>query len=643
MDMSAFVRRFSEEAAERVLDLENGVARLETNPGDRDLVNHLMRQAHTVKGGARMLRLKRIQDLSHAMEDALSAVGQGKRVVTPLLIDALMASGRGLRALLGALVPEEKEPERDAGVDVAALSLFVREETPPAGWGAAPRPPAPRPASPSPPAPPPPGPPAAGEGGGAPGGGPAPAPPAEGPADTATTELESALRKVRSGHSVRVAVSRLDDLGNLTVEMTVERSRAKNRHGRLQAFGFALARARVSSGGVRRRGPLDAAFGELERYHRRMVEESEDEISRRNALDTELRDHVQSLRLTPLKVVFDPFPASVREIARGLGKEVDLVIVGAETELDRRIVDELGEPLVHLVRNSLDHGIEAAEEREAAGKPRRGRLEIRAWSAEGAIFVEVSDDGKGIDPARLRRAAVARGLLTREEADRLADQQAVDLIFLPGFSTREEVGELSGRGVGMDAVRVSIGRLGGGVTVSSVPGRGTRTLCRLPLTLALLRVLLFRVGEEVLAIPLTAAEWCGSFATVGSLTYEEEEGRALPVVSAAEVLGFADMVPEEGKPPAFLIVRSAGSRALFVVDEVLEEAEVALKEAPGFLRSSRLVAGVTLLGTGDPAVVVEPSELLARALTRRARPLGEAGGTPGNGAGGAGSAPLQPM
>ncbi|NUN52206.1 MAG: Hpt domain-containing protein, partial [Planctomycetaceae bacterium] len=140
MDMSAFVRRFSEEAAERVLDLENGVARLETNPGDRDLVNHLMRQAHTVKGGARMLRLKRIQDLSHAMEDALSAVGQGKRVVTPLLIDALMASGRGLRALLGALVPEEKEPERDAGVDVAALSLFVREETPPAGWGAAPRP-----------------------------------------------------------------------------------------------------------------------------------------------------------------------------------------------------------------------------------------------------------------------------------------------------------------------------------------------------------------------------------------------------------------------------------------------------------------------------------------------------------------------
>jgi two-component system chemotaxis sensor kinase CheA len=627
MDMSAFVRRFSDEAAERVMDLENEIARLETNPGDKDLINHLMRQAHTVKGGARMLRLKRIQDLAHAMEDAMSAVGQGKRIVTPVLIDALMASGRGLRKLLAALDPDDTEPEKDAGVDVEALSAFVRDETPPPGWGV--------PREGAPPAGGPEGAPSPGVGAGDGGEVPTPTSPVTEAADTATTELESALRKVKAGHSVRVAVSRLNDLGNITVEMTVERAKAKNRHRRLQTFGFSLSRARASTGGLLRdRGPLDSAFGELDRLHRRMVEESEDELSRRTALDQELRDHVQSLRLTPLKVVFDPFPASVREIARGLGKEVDLVIKGAETELDRRIVDELGEPLVHLVRNALDHGIEGAADRERAGKPRRGRLEIRAWSAEGAIFVEVADDGKGIDPDYLRNAAVARGVLSREDADRMTEEQAVDLIFLPGFSTRDAVGELSGRGVGMDSVRVAIGRLGGIVSVSSEKGKGTRSICRLPLTLALLRVLLFRVGGEVLAVPLNAAQWCGSFATVGSLTYEEEEGQPLPVVSAAEILGFTDAATlADDTPPAFLIIASAGSRALFVVDEVLEEAEVALKEAPAFLRRSRLVAGVTLLGTGSPAVVVEPSELLARAMTRRARPVEEEEKAPAAGGG----------
>ncbi len=321
--------------------------------------------------------------------------------------------------------------------------------------------------------------------------------------------------------------------------------------------------------------------------------------------------------------MLDAFPASVREIARGLGKEVDLIVEGAETELDRRIVDEVGEPLVHLVRNALDHGIELPAEREAAGKPRRGKLAIKAWAAEGSIFVEVGDDGKGIDPARLRAAAVSRGVLTKEDAARMSDEQAVELIFLPGFSTRESVSEISGRGVGMDSVRVSVGRLGGTVAIRSLPGKGTRAVCRLPLTLALLRVLLFRVGTQTLAVPLGAAEWVGSFATAGTLSYEEEEKEPLPVVSTAEVLGFVDLdAAKEGEPPSFLIVRSAGSRAIFVVDEVLEEAEVALKEAPSYIRGNRLVAGVTLLGTGDPAVVIEPSELMARALTRRAQPVG---------------------
>jgi two-component system chemotaxis sensor kinase CheA len=613
--MGSFVRRFAEESAERLQDIENGLSRLESRPRDKALVDQLMRQAHTVKGGARMLRLKLFQDIAHAMEDVLSEVGLGRRTVTPLLIDALLAACRGLRALLGALQPDAKEPQGETDVDVPALCAFVREGTPPPGWGGKPREEG-----------------VAVDGGAAAAAGPEgkqPDAPEERKAfDTATTELESALQKVKAGHHVRVAVTRLNALGNLTVEMTVERARAKNRHRALEGFGFAIARARASTGGrVRVQDPLETAFRDLEGTHRRLVDESEDELARRSALDEELRDHVQALRLTPLKVVFDAFPASVREIARGLGKEVDLVIEGAETELDRRIVDEVGEPLVHLVRNALDHGIETPKDRTKAGKPPRGKLGIRAWAAEGAIFVEVEDDGRGIDPDRLRSVAVSRGMLTKEEAARLTDNQAVELIFLPGFSTRDTVSELSGRGVGMDSVRVSVGRLGGGVSIRSTPGHGTRAVCRLPLTLALVRVLLFRVGTEILAVELRAAIWAGSFATAGTLDYDEDEdGQPIPVVSMAEVLGFIDLEPRaEESPPSFLILRSAAGRAIFVVDEVIEDAEVALKEAPGYLKGSRLVAGVTLLGTGDPAIVIEPSELLARALTRRAQPVPESG------------------
>jgi chemotaxis protein histidine kinase CheA len=573
-------------------------------------VDQIMRQAHTVKGGARMLRLHRIQDIAHAMEDAMSEVGLGKRPVTPILVDALLASARGMKALLASLDPSAKDPEGAPEVDVKALAAFVRDGTTPPGWTGSPPPP---PGAEAPPAEPPPA-------------GPEGETAERKLLDTATTELENALQKVKTGHSVRVAVSRLNQLGNLTVEMTVERAKARNQHRRLETFGFAIARARAATGGlVKDRDPLAAAFHELEGIHRRLVDDSEDEQARRAALDEELRSHVQSLRLTPLRVVFDAFPASVREIARGLGKEVDLAIVGADTELDRRIVDEVGEPLVHLVRNSLDHGIETPAEREKAGKPRRGKLGIRAWAAEGAIFVEVEDDGRGIDPDKLRKAAVAKGVMAQEEAARLSDAQAMELIFMPGFSTRESVTELSGRGVGMDSVRVGIGRLGGSVSIQSRPGGGTKAVCRLPLTLALLRVLLFRVGTEVLAVELRAAQWAGSFATAATLNYDEDDsGQPIPVVSMAEVLGYEDLEPHaETEPPSFLILGSAGNRAIFVVDEVIEDAEVALKEAPVYLRSSRLVAGVTLLGTGDPAVVVEPAEMLARAMTRRAMPVPE--------------------
>ncbi|MHC4820737.1 MAG: chemotaxis protein CheA [Planctomycetota bacterium] len=587
MDLTAFVRRYAEESAERLTALDGALASLESNSADMGVIDELMRQAHTLKGGARMLRLEEIQGLAHAFEDAMTEVQAGKRTVTPELMDALFAATRGLRMLVEGL--EETPPYIPDGLDVEAIAKAVQDGTVP-----------PSSALPG-----------------------AVSPPTEEKDgfqthDTVTSETQIlGAGKRKKGHSVRVSVSRLNALGNLTVEMTVEAARARRRHAELEQYGFFVSRARAASGSAEANSDVRHAFQELERLHRRLIESSEDELARRGALDTEVRDHVQALRLTPLKVVFDAFPASVREIARGFKKEVDLEITGGDAELDRRIVDEIGEPLVHLVRNSLDHGIESPEQREAAGKPRRGKLTISAWPAEGSIFIQVEDDGKGIDTDSIRKTAIRRGVLTEAEVERLSDAQVQDLIFMAGFSTKEVVTEISGRGVGMDSVRVALGRLGGTVSIESTLGKGTKIVCRLPLTLALLHVLLFRVAGEILAVPMGATEWVGSFESWGSNQYLGTEDELLPVVSMSSVLDFPDEWGGENQGPSFLVLRSAGARAMFVVDEVLEDTEVALKEPPPHLRHCRAIAGVTLLGSGEAAFVAEPSELLARALSHR--------------------------
>ncbi len=580
VDMGAFLRRFAEESLERLSDLEAGLARLEAAPGDGAAAEEIMRQAHTIKGGARMLRLTEVQDVAHAFEEALSDVVKGRRPADPSSMDAFFAATAGLRTMVERLLGGDPGPPVSAAALCAALTGAV---TPP---------------------------PRAPTGGGADDGDRPGLPPS---AATPAPIMPSAR-----GQSVRVAVTRLDALGTLVVEQSVEDSRARRRHARLERLGLAVSRVKGAVAGTAADPALRAALQDLERGHRRAVEEDEDAAARRAAISDELREHVQALRLTPLSVLLDAFPASVREIARGFGKDVDLVVEGASTEIDRRIVDEIGEPLVHLLRNSLDHGIESPAERAAAGKPHRGTIRITARAAEGSILLDVEDDGRGIDPVRIRETAARRGVMSAEEAARLGDEQALDLVFMPGFSTREKAGEISGRGVGMDSVRVSVSRLGGAVEIRSSPGGGTRVGIRLPLTLALLRVLLFRVGEETLAIPLSALDRVGSFALLHLLPATDDD-EPLPIVSMAEALG----LPADGRgdaPPTYLVLRGAGSRAVFIVDEVIEETEVALKQAPRLLRGSRLVSGVTLLATGLPAVVLEPSELIARALTRRVPP-----------------------
>lgn len=270
--------------------------------------------------------------------------------------------------------------------------------------------------------------------------------------------------------TIRVDINRLDKLMNLVGELVIGRARIERlaQEAGLKAFEEPLAHLGRISG--------------------------------------EIQELVTKLRMVPISYVFDRFPRLVRDLCKSLGKEVRLEVEGKETELDRTVVDEIGESLVHLIRNALDHGIETPEEREAKGKKREGTVRISAYQEGNSVIVEVADDGRGIDANVVRRKAVERGLYSAEEAQALSDEDAIKLVFLPGFSTADKVSDLSGRGVGMDVVKSKVESLGGQFTVHSKLDRGTRLVIRLPLTLAIVLALLVSVGDEAYAVPLEDVE-----------------------------------------------------------------------------------------------------------------------------------------
>jgi two-component system, chemotaxis family, sensor kinase CheA len=381
---------------------------------------------------------------------------------------------------------------------------------------------------------------------------------------------EASDRVLGRGRTVRVEARRLDALMHSVGELLVHRSRVEG-----------IAR-------LRRDPDLWDAVEELTRA----------------AQDMQMM--VMDVRMVAIDVVFRRIPRLVRDLEQTLGRSVDLRISGGDTELDRSVVDLLGDPLVHLVRNAVDHGIEPVAVRRAAGKPEHGTLSVSAVAAGGVVVVRVRDDGGGIDPERVRRRAVERGIVTREEAAHLSDEQAVQLCFMPGFSTQTQVSELSGRGVGLDAVRTSVRALGGDVGVDSSPD-GTVMTIRLPLTLAIVPVLLVRVGSEQYAIPTTRVRATieGSDTTVHSVAGRPvvlHEGSALPIVSLAELLG-ASPTPVE-RSHVVLVEGSVGTFAISI-DEVIAQTEVVTRPVPKAVAASPYLSASAMLGDGEIAFVID--------------------------------------
>jgi two-component system chemotaxis sensor kinase CheA len=312
-------------------------------------------------------------------------------------------------------------------------------------------------------------------------------------------------------------------------------------------------------------------------------------------------------RMQPVSKVFSRFPKVARDVARTLSKEVELELIGAETELDRNLVEALADPLVHLVRNAIDHGIESPALREATGKPRSGHVRLSAQQEGDYVSIEIQDDGAGIDPERLREIARNKGLIDAEAAARLSTDECLHLIFMPGFSTKAEVTDISGRGVGMDVVQSRIRELSGQIQIQSELGRGSRFMIRVPLTLAILPTLLVQAGEAVYALPLARVVEVlhapqSSLGWFDGRAVLDRRSHTLPLIDLRRWLG----VPAEQPPLLTVVLLQAGeTRFGLVVDQVRGREEVVIKPLPRALRGLPGYAGATLIGDGRMALILD--------------------------------------
>ncbi|GGB28257.1 hypothetical protein GCM10011380_17330 [Sphingomonas metalli] len=319
--------------------------------------------------------------------------------------------------------------------------------------------------------------------------------------------------------------------------------------------------------------------------------------------------------MLPVAEVFDRFPRLVRDIARRLDKQVELVMEGADTAADKTIVEALGDPLLHIVRNSLDHGIEEPATRTAAGKPAAATLRLRAWQDNDCVVIEIADDGRGIDPVRIRKAAVDKGLVTREQADGLSDQEAINLIYRPGFSTAAEISDLSGRGVGMDVVLSTVQKLGGRVSVSSQLGQGTVTRLSLPLSMAVTRVMVVEIGGSLYGIPIDHVVQTTRLdpSVIQRIKHREVfvlRDEVVPLVRMTALLGGRPAAVDRERGEAVLVCRFEGRTVGLVIDDFREGMDVILKPMTGLLAEVSGYCGTTLLGDGRVLLVLDLKELL---------------------------------
>ena len=392
-------------------------------------------------------------------------------------------------------------------------------------------------------------------------------------------KAETAVAKNKGRALLRVDAEKLDSLLNLVGELVINKTR-------LQQIGLT-----------------------------NQLQELSEAIEQMDRVTTDLQSVVMKLRMVPVSQVFNRFPRMVRDLSHSLGKEINLIIQGEETELDRTVIDEIGDPLVHLLRNSIDHGIEKPEDRTASGKNPVGEVRLIARHEGNNVLLMVTDDGKGLKAEAIKQKAMEKGLITKAELDVMELNDIMKLIFLPGFSTAETVTDVSGRGVGMDAVRTKIEALGGVLELDSNPGQGTRVRIRLPLTLAIIQALLVQVHEETYAIPLGSIDSTINITPEEIRTIQQQEvillrGQIIPLVRLGNSLGIKSAAGfEEGQELYVVIVQAGDHKIGLLVDSLVGQQEIVIKSLGKILTGIRQIAGATILGDGQVVLILDVNAL----------------------------------
>lgn len=415
-------------------------------------------------------------------------------------------------------------------------------------------------------------------------GDPAPKAPAAGQTESNTT------KKADTGQTVRVDVARLDELMNLVGELVIDRTRVAQ-------IGSMLASKYDYDENIE-------ALGET--------------VGHITRITADLQDQIMKARMLPIETVFNRFPRMVRDLAQKVGKEINLELTGGETELDRSVIEVIGDPLLHILRNSIDHGIEVPEDRTKAGKPVSGNVTVSARHQENHIVIEIVDDGRGIDHIRVRDKAVQSGFVTKESAERMSEKECLQFIFTSGLSTAAEVSEVSGRGVGMDIVRSNIQKLGGIIDVETTIGQGTKFSLRLPLTLAIIQGLLVKVSGVVYVLPLGSVIETLNVQPHQIQSVHRQEvivirGMTTPLVRLRNVFTTRNFVEEATRESLYVvIVGLAEQRIGLVVDSLIGEQEVVIKSLSRFCGDVTGVSGATILGNGNVALIVDVNGIIER-------------------------------
>ncbi|EHC5632251.1 response regulator [Campylobacter coli] len=612
-DMQEILEDFLVEAFELVEQIDHDLVELETNPEDLELLNRIFRVAHTVKGSSSFLNFDVLTKLTHHMEDVLNKARHGELKITPDIMDVVLESIDRMKTLLNSI--RDNGNDTAIGMDIepicARLTAISEGESPNGVENETPVE-APQKEEPAPK--------------------PEPEVDVNQLSDSEVeAEIERLLKARKAEDQARRAQKKQNTAASTTSKPAASTPKAENMEKKVPASGGGGGgmdqTIRVE---VKRLDHLMNLIGELvlgknrllkiyddveERYEgEKFLEELNQVVSQLSIITTDVQLAVMKTRMQPIAKVFNKFPRVVRDLSRELGKQIELEITGEETELDKSIVEEIGDPIMHMIRNSCDHGVEDPATRAANGKPEKGIVQLKAYNEGNHIVVEITDDGKGLDANGLKAKAIEKNLITEREADQMTDKEAFALIFKPGFSTAAKVTNVSGRGVGMDVVKTNIEKLNGVIEIDSELGKGSSFKLKIPLTLAIIQSLLVGTQEEFYAIPLasvleTVRVPIDDIYTIEGKNVLRLRDEVLSLVRLSDVFGVKQVL-ESGDQTYVVVIGVAESKLGIIVDTLVGQEEIVIKSMGDYLQNIQGIAGATIRGDGRVTLIIDVGAMM---------------------------------